>query len=61
MRGLVEVLRVQGHADTKSHTGTDEDVVGESGITTVVDSGLRTKSDRVSEMRSLEVIPWQTT
>lgn len=39
---LVEVLGVEGGTKTESDAGAEEDVVGESGNTTVVNLGLYT-------------------
>lgn len=38
--GLLNLLRIERSTDTKSDTGAEEDVVGESGDTTVVDFAL---------------------
>jgi hypothetical protein len=37
---LAQVLGIEGSAETKSHAGAEEHVVGESGNTAVVDLGL---------------------
>jgi hypothetical protein len=41
MSGLVQVLGVEGGAETKSGSCAEFDIVGESGDATVVDLGLR--------------------
>lgn len=38
--GLVQVLGIEGGTEAESDTGAEQDVVGQSGDTTVVDLGL---------------------
>ena len=38
--GLVQVLGIEGSTQAESDTGAEQDVVGQSGNTTVVDLGL---------------------
>lgn len=38
--GLVQVLGIEGSTQAESDTGAEENVVGQSGNTTVVDLGL---------------------
>ena len=48
VRSLIQVLGVKRTSETKRHTRTKQDVVGESGNTTVVDLGLTERTMSLS-------------
>ena len=56
MGGLVKLLGIERGTNAEGHTGAEQDVVGDSGDTTVVDLDLFRLSVTMARTRALSVV-----